>query len=157
MLIYICGEIICRVKMMLVMLIIVGNAIAHIYTSWVITMWRCLFLYVCTCVHCILYFLHYTLYKLVLSDIKISDYGRYFCRYFEQIKSLIFKEIRINFISHFEIFYFVIFRASNLLEREVNGVVELTGSKSAPKLSKSSHNHLSSLCKSPQKIIKNIT
>ena len=142
------------------MLIIVGNAIAHIYKL-------CdhdveVFIFTCACVHCILYFLHahtrhYTLYKLVLSDIKISDYGRYFCRYFEQIKSLIFKEIRINFISHFEIFYFVIFRASNLLEREVNGVVELTGSKSAPKLSKSSHNHLSSLCKSPQKIIKIIT
>ena len=135
--------------MMLVMLIIVGNAIAHIYTSWVITMWRCLFLlahvYIAYCIFYKRIRVHYTLYKLVLSDIKISDYGRYFCRYFEQIKSLIFKEIRINFISHFEIFYFVIFRASNLLEREVNGVVELTGSKSAPKLSKSSHNHYPSL------------
>ena len=56
MLIYICGEIICRVKMMLVMLIIVGNAIAHIYKL-------CdhdveVFIFTCTCVHCILYFLH---------------------------------------------------------------------------------------------------
>ena len=94
-------------------------------------MWRCLFLlahvYIAYCIFYMRIHVHYTLYKLVLSDIKISDYGRYFCRYFEQIKSLIFKEIRINFISHFEKFYFVIFRASNLLEREVNGVVELTG------------------------------
>jgi len=41
-------------------------------------------------------------YKLSIADIKISDYGRYFCR------------------------------ASNLLEREVNGVVELTGAPSVP-------------------------
>merc|ERR1740123_2824629 len=41
-------------------------------------------------------------YKLSIADITVSDYGRYFCR------------------------------ASNLLEREVNGVVELTGAPSVP-------------------------